>query len=101
MAEPGQQRGVTAAFPPPPPFWKHFSHANIEKLEEVKNEIENRDDGKSKKSWSPTALRRLELPSELQYLVPPEIPKTESYKLFGETQLVTSDSLSFGIVTAS
>ena len=85
MAEAGQQRGVTAAFPPPPPFWKYFSTANIEKLEEFKNKIDIQNDDKLKKSLSPAALRMHELPPELRYLVPPEIPKTGSYSLFGES----------------
>ncbi len=95
MAEAGQQRGVTAAFPPPPPFWKHFSPANIERLEKLKNEIERQKDDKRKKTWSPTPLRILELPPELRYLVPPEIPTTASYNLFGESQPVRLIPLSF------
>lgn len=79
------QRSVTAAFPPPPPFWKHFTSSNLEKLEERKKEAENRE---GSKIWTPDALRELEIPSELNYLIPPEVPKSGTYSLFGESQSV-------------
>lgn len=89
MAETGQQRAVTAAFPPPPPFWKHFTSANLEKLEEFKKEASSKDNNKeNKKIWSPADLRSLQLPPELRYLVPPEPPQSGFYNLFGEAQNV-------------
>ena len=86
MEEPGQQKGVTAAFPPPPSFWKHFNQQNLDKLEKLKQEAETAQGGK-KEDWSPKALSSLDVPPELQYLIPPEIPERE-YLLFGESQLV-------------
>lgn len=93
MAETGQQK-VTAAFPPPPPFWKHFTSQNLKKLEECKKEHEEKLG--SKQSWTPEALRMLEVPPELRFLVPPKAPTSGSYSLFGESQSVfTSLQLSW------
>ncbi|PGH15032.1 hypothetical protein AJ79_02714 [Helicocarpus griseus UAMH5409] len=86
MAEAGQQK-VAAAFPPPPPFWKHFTPQNLKKLEECKKEHEEKTG--SKQDWTPEALRTLELPPELRYLVPPKAPTSGSYSLFGESQSVS------------
>ncbi|OJD11176.1 hypothetical protein AJ78_07999 [Emergomyces pasteurianus Ep9510] len=85
MAEPGQQN-VTAAFPPPPPFWKHFTSQNLKKLEECKKQQESKLG--SKQPWTPETLRMLELPPELRLLIPPKAP-TISYSLFGESQSVS------------
>ena len=81
---------VTAAFPPPPPFWKHFTPQNLEKLEELKSGAQEHQDEpeRSKDKWSPEALRALKVPAELQYLVPPEPPSSGTYSLFGELQTV-------------
>ncbi|EEP76466.1 conserved hypothetical protein [Uncinocarpus reesii 1704] len=83
MEEGGRQKGITAAFPPPPPFWRHFTPENLQKLEKAKREA-----GPQTQShrWTPQALQALELPPELRYLVPPEFPKEGSYSLFGESQ---------------
>lgn len=85
MAESGQ-RNLPTAFAPPPPLWKHFTPENVKKLEEIKDASKG-DDGNldRKKNWSPAELRGLDLPPELRYLVPPELP-TESYSVFGELQ---------------
>ncbi|KAK2761578.1 Mediator of RNA polymerase II transcription subunit 7 [Arachnomyces sp. PD_36] len=91
MAEAGQQRAVTAAFPPPPPFWKHFSSANLEKLEELKKEECSKNNKENPKTLSPADLRSLPLPPELRYLVPPEPPQSGFYNLFGEAQSVSTN----------
>ncbi|KLJ10781.1 hypothetical protein EMPG_13859 [Blastomyces silverae] len=86
MAEADQQK-VTAAFPPPPPFWKHFTSQNLKKLDDCKKEHEKNLG--SKQTWTPEALRMLELPPELQFLVPPQAPTSGSYSIFGESQSVS------------
>ncbi|PLB47710.1 mediator of RNA polymerase II transcription subunit 7 [Aspergillus steynii IBT 23096] len=87
MAEAGQQRALTTAFAPPPPLWKHFTPDNVKKFEEIKKEASKDVDGKpKKKKWSPTELRSLDLPGELHFLAPPEIPTTGQYSVFGELQ---------------
>ncbi|KAI9925273.1 hypothetical protein ASPWEDRAFT_121468 [Aspergillus wentii DTO 134E9] len=90
MAEAGQQRALATAFAPPPPLWKHFTPDNIKKLEGIKKEASKGEDGKSrKKKWTAAELRALDLPPELRFLVPPEIP-TEQYSVFGELQSLST-----------
>ncbi|KAH8701620.1 mediator of RNA polymerase II transcription subunit 7 [Talaromyces proteolyticus] len=88
MAE--AQRAVTAAFPPPPPFWKHFSKENVEKLDKLKAESAKSHDGNPKKKWSPSELQALDTPSELRYLIPPKAPTEGTYSVFGELQNLSS-----------
>ena len=89
MAETGPQRPIPTAFAPPPPLWKHFSADNTKRLEEIKKEASKGEDGKQEpKKWTPAELRSLELPPELRYLVPPEIPTLGHYSVFDELQNV-------------
>ena len=89
MADESQPRAVNTAFAPPPPLWKHFVPENIEKLDKIKADASKGEDGRpnKKKQWSAADLRSLELPSELRYLVPPDIPEGQ-YSVFGELQAV-------------
>ncbi|RHZ61299.1 Mediator of RNA polymerase II transcription subunit 7 [Aspergillus turcosus] len=90
MAEAGQQRPLTA-FAPPPPLWKHFTPDNLKRLEEIKKEASKGEDGKPrKKKWTPAELRSLQLPPELRFLVPPEIPTSGHYSVFGELQSLST-----------
>ncbi|BCS04671.1 mediator complex subunit MED7 [Aspergillus luchuensis] len=94
MADAAQQRTLATAFAPPPPLWKHFTPDNLQRLEEVKKEASKGEDGKpQKKKWSPAELRALDLPPELRLLVPPAIPDTGHYSVFGELQNVSLRSL--------
>jgi MED7 protein len=84
------QRALAAAFPPPPPFWKHFTSDNIERLEKIKKESTHSSDqtDKTEKKWSPSKLHALDVPPGLRYLIPPEAPTEGSYSVFGELQSV-------------
>ncbi|KAJ9300583.1 hypothetical protein DTO271G3_1747 [Paecilomyces variotii] len=90
MADGAQQRALTAAFPPPPPFWKHFTPANLQKLEEIKQEARGGHDHKGKKKWTPAELRALKVPPELRFLIPPEVPSNGHYSVFGELQSLST-----------
>jgi mediator of RNA polymerase II transcription subunit 7 len=70
---------ASAIFPPPPPFYKHFTPANIERLKELK-EAHSAKEGAAKEASS-----LLDLPPELRYLLPPEPPEDGIYRSFGET----------------
>lgn len=83
MSDQQQQRNVSAAFPAPPPFWKHFTPSNVAKLEEIKAASEY-SEASSKKRWTPEKLRALEVPQELRYLIPPPPPVEGALELFGE-----------------
>lgn len=91
MADAGQQRAVTAAFAPPPTLWKHFTRENLDKLEQIKIDASQGEEGhgNKEKHWSPAELRALDLPPELRFLVPPEIPTSGQYSVFGESQSVS------------
>ncbi|KAJ5175807.1 uncharacterized protein N7482_001684 [Penicillium canariense] len=91
MADANDQRAVPVAFAPPPPLWKHFTRENIDKLEQIKAEASKDKDAQSVrgKRWSPSELRALDLPPELRFLVPPEIP-TGEYSVFGEVQTLST-----------
>lgn len=90
MADPNQQRAATAAFAPPPPLWKHFTRENLDRLEQIKTEASKDENGRPdrNKEWTPSELRALDLPPELRFLVPPEIPSGQ-YSVFGELQSVS------------
>lgn len=94
MADASQQRAVTAVFAPPPPLWKHFTRENLEKLLQIKTEASKGEDGRPDRSkeWTPSELRALDLPPELRFLVPPDIP-TGQYSVFGEVQSVSCATL--------
>ncbi|KAJ5758507.1 hypothetical protein N7520_005663 [Penicillium odoratum] len=88
MADPNQR--VNTAFAPPPPLWKHFTRDNLDKLKEIKTEASKNKDGRPiRKEWSPAELRALNLPPELRFLVPPDIP-TGEYSVFGELQTLST-----------
>ncbi|KAJ5519498.1 Mediator complex, subunit Med7 [Penicillium expansum] len=91
MADENQQRAVNTAFAPPPPLWKHFTRENIDRVEQIKAEASKSEDGRlnKNKQWSAAELRALQLPSELRYLVPPDIPEGQ-YSVFGELQTLST-----------
>lgn len=91
MADLNQQGAATTAFAPPPPLWKHFTRENLDRLEQIKTEASKDESGRPNrnKEWTPSELRALDLPPELRFLVPPEIPKGQ-YTVFGEPQSVSS-----------
>jgi mediator of RNA polymerase II transcription subunit 7 len=87
------QRALTAPFPPPPPFWKHFTTENIDKLEKIKKESAT-SEGSTGKKWTASDLQALNVPTELRYLIPPDAPKEGTYSVFGELQNVRTCYLS-------
>lgn len=75
MAEQTQQaRMLSAAFPTPPPYYKHFTKQNVTKVRQIRKEAASNNDGQVDVS---------SLPQELRYLVPPEPPADGRYKSFG------------------
>jgi mediator of RNA polymerase II transcription subunit 7 len=72
-------------FPPPPPFFQHFTAENKARLEDVEKDAGldtlTEDGGPVKLS----AEKILALPTELRYLIPPEPPlDTDEVKVFGD-----------------
>ncbi|KAI9826607.1 MAG: Mediator of RNA polymerase II transcription subunit 7 [Thelocarpon impressellum] len=68
-----QNKAATlSAFPAPPPFYKHFSPDNLERLKELQ-EVE-----------STSAGAPADIPPELRFLVPPVPPETGNYRCFND-----------------
>ncbi|KAL6709861.1 Mediator of RNA polymerase II transcription subunit 7 [Coniothyrium glycines] len=77
-------------FPDPPPFYKHFTSENQERIREIEKEA-GRSDNDTKSTTtrafgaSLSAEQILALPTELQYLIPPEPPADdEEFTVFGQ-----------------
>ncbi|KAI1610353.1 MED7 protein-domain-containing protein [Exophiala viscosa] len=70
-----QQQLPEAPFPAPPPFWRHFTRANEDKLKEI--EVEEKES-------------EAKLPIPLAYLRPPPPPpdSAEFYTTFGQKQVI-------------
>ena len=69
---------LSSFFPNPPPFYKHFTAENQERLKQTTDDATQ---------LSPEQL--LSLPTELRYLVPPEPPADDDeYRVFGEVAKV-------------
>jgi mediator of RNA polymerase II transcription subunit 7 len=70
---------ASAIFPPPPPFYKHFTPANLERAKEWKDAQTGQKEGEASGTSS-----LLDLPPELRYLLPPEPPADGIYRSFGK-----------------
>ncbi|THZ24013.1 mediator of RNA polymerase II transcription subunit 7 [Aureobasidium pullulans] len=73
MAEQAQARMLSAAFPTPPPYYKHFTKQNVTKVRQIRKEAATNSDQVDVGS----------LPADLRYLIPPEPPADGRYKSFG------------------
>lgn len=91
MAEQAQARMLSAAFPTPPPFYKHFTKQNVTKLRELRKEAAKNKFECDDESHQPQ-IDVLSLPPELRFLVPPEPPADGRYRSFGGDYDVRSRS---------
>lgn len=73
MADQAQARMLSAAFPTPPPYYKHFTKQNVTKVRQIRKEAATNTNQVDVES----------LPAELRYLIPPEPPADGRYKSFG------------------
>lgn len=67
----------SSIFPPPPPFYKDFTAANVQRLQEFKDTQTTGDNAAA------TSSSILDLPPELRLLVPPEPPTDGKFRFFG------------------
>ncbi|MCJ1404102.1 Mediator of RNA polymerase II transcription subunit 7 [Xylographa trunciseda] len=82
MAEQQQNSSITAAFPAPPPFYKHFTEANLTRFAELQaDSITDPEDTQGNQQSSSSLL---DLPPELRCLQPPPPPSNGKYRSFGE-----------------
>ncbi|KEQ74284.1 MED7-domain-containing protein, partial [Aureobasidium namibiae CBS 147.97] len=73
MADQAQARMLSAAFPTPPPYYKHFTKQNVTKVRQIRKEAAS----------NTNQIDVASLPAELRYLIPPEPPADGKYKSFG------------------
>lgn len=78
MADQQQGNVQASAFPSPPPFYQHFSEENIARVAVLRAA---RDTDSSQNDNSP---KELYLPTELQFLQPPDPPAEGTYRSFGD-----------------
>ncbi|KAJ8117928.1 hypothetical protein OPT61_g970 [Boeremia exigua] len=75
-------------FPDPPPFFKHFTADNLERLKDITGGTGNSTQisaDAAKTSSKLSAEQILALPTELRYLIPPPPPSNdETFHIFGE-----------------
>ncbi|KAI9873281.1 MAG: Mediator of RNA polymerase II transcription subunit 7 [Pleopsidium flavum] len=81
MTDQQQPGAISAAFPAPPPFYKHFTSQNLARLKELQQQAEPNTTA-TESTNSPSHL--LDLPPELRFLIPPEPPSLGIYKSFGD-----------------
>ncbi|OCL09873.1 putative RNA polymerase II mediator complex protein [Glonium stellatum] len=78
---------LSTTFPQPPPFYKHFTSQNLERLKEFQESASSKSkEGSFNGSLGLASPRLLDLPPELRYLVPPEPPADGKYRCFGLPQ---------------
>ena len=116
MEEEENPNAVSSTWPPPPPFWKDFTPANVSCIEELRKLKVDADaaaeaekgiagtgtgtetgtgegEGKSrtKNKSTGTTERLVGLPRELRNLQPPPEPSGGTWRLFGATYKLVDD----------
>lgn len=92
MADQSQPGAISAAFPPPPPFYKHFTPENLARLQEIQASTSSTEEPSTNDSTQPPSSIDLDdLPLELRYLIPPA-PPTNQYRSFNTIEDVRSPS---------
>ncbi|PHH68782.1 hypothetical protein CDD82_271 [Ophiocordyceps australis] len=67
---------LASTFPNPPPFWRHFTPANIARIQELRDKHIRRD-----KDASVATLRLQDVPPDLANLEPPPEPSLKRWRL--------------------
>ncbi|KAH7018672.1 MED7 protein-domain-containing protein [Macrophomina phaseolina] len=83
MADDNPDNLLSATFPAPPPFWKHFTPENRARLKELQDAARPPSDQNDARQPQ-QAPRLADLPPELRYLQPPEPPANGKYRSFGD-----------------
>ena len=83
MGEPAMHEALSAPFPTPPDFYKHFSAGNLARLDALSGQ---------KDAISVLANKPVTLPTEaeeLRFLRPPTPPGDGAYRIFNEKRSVS------------
>jgi mediator of RNA polymerase II transcription subunit 7 len=93
MADQPQPGAISAAFPAPPPFYKHFTPENLARLQEIQASTSSSAEEPSSDdpAQPPSSIDLDALPLELRYLIPPA-PPTGQYRSFNTVQDVRPPS---------
>ena len=83
MADDQDSKTISTTFPIPPPFYKHFTEENRERLRGLVEDASDPIDGSKPEQNIDKQPQLSELPAELQFLVPPSPPKDGCYTSFG------------------
>ncbi|KAK3699829.1 Mediator of RNA polymerase II transcription subunit 7 [Vermiconidia calcicola] len=85
-----QQATISAPFPAPPPFYKHFTKPNLAQLRQIRRETANAQQQPhittNGSNDSKPDIDILSLPPELRYLLPPPPPQDDKYRTLGAPQ---------------
>ncbi|KAI9702803.1 MAG: Mediator of RNA polymerase II transcription subunit 7 [Candelina mexicana] len=81
MTDEQQGNAVSAAYPAPPPFYRHFTPQNLSRLKEAQRSQPLDSNTLTQQDDAP----RTNLPPELRFLIPPEPPSAGLYRNFGDT----------------
>ena len=76
MAE-EQQQPLAAAYPAPPPFYKHFTDKNVARLKGLQQNVATVQGGSENED------NDIDIPAELKCLIPPEPPDDGKFRSFG------------------
>lgn len=93
MADQPQPGAISAAFPAPPPFYKHFTPENLARLQEIQASTSSStgETSADDPAQAPSSIDLDALPLELRYLIPPA-PPTGQYRSFNTVEDVRAPS---------
>ena len=83
MDDDQESGAISTTFPIPPPFYKHFTVENRERLQIFIEDASDRIDGSKPGQDIDKQPELSDLPAELRFLVPPPPPKDGRYTSFG------------------
>lgn len=101
MAE-QEPHSLSSTFPNPPSFWKEFTTDKVARYEQLRSELETKQEGDDTGAdESAKSQRRIpieELPEDLIHLQPPPEPSDGRWRVFGDHYMVC-DSLALLYLT--
>ena len=83
MADDQDPGAISTTFPIPPPFYKHFTEENRQRLQDLTGSTSDASLNSKQKQELDTHQQLPEVPAELRFLVPPPPPKDGRYISFG------------------
>lgn len=84
MADDNPDNALSTAFPAPPPFWKHFTSENRDRLQDLRDAAKKPPADQPADPNAEDDSPIPDLPAELRYLQPPAPPTTGKYRSFGD-----------------